>query len=446
MIFIIRLIGKAIIFVSRILNIGSGGTWPGEIALKLKKDIFGFYLARIDQGLILITGTNGKTTTAKLVENILNEEAKIRSSGQIIVSNPGGGNIFNGLVSAFIDKLPLISNGHCDWAILEVDEATFSKISPLLKNYKNKLYILMLNLFRDQLDRYGEVDLIASKWQKALKNLPPSTEYILNADDPQITHLGRMLKDKVTYFGINDGQKGLILMEHATDSIYCLNCGAKLTYSRIYFSHLGIWHCSKCGNSRPKATVSDWKSALPGIYNKYNTLAAAAMGIKAGISDDVIKKAFRDFKPAFGRQEEIIYQGRKIKLFLAKNPTGFNINLRTVIEMGAKSIFIILNDRIPDGRDVSWIWDVDYEIIPKNVNITVSGDRTYDLAVRIKYSKDEYESGKNRIDGKFQINSNLNTALQLALQKVGKEEMLFVLPTYSAMLEIRKIIGGRKIL
>jgi len=309
-----------------------------------------------------------------------------------------------------------------------------SKFKTTTKNLK--FIIVLLNLFRDQLDRYGEVDVIAQKWQRAFPRLDTGNQaikpyqFIANADDPLVAHLGEAassrpgLEARALYFGLNDPKRFVKAVDHATDSIFCLNCGGRLSYEGMYYSHIGIWYCTKCKEKRPIPDVSDWKSPLPGLYNQYNTLAAVLVAQTIGISDKKITESLVSFAPAFGRQEHI----GNAYIFLSKNPTGFNQSLRTVLELGSKKLLLVLNDRIPDGRDVSWIWDVDFEMIPKDVSVRVSGDRVYDLALRLKYAG---------------IKTTLYENLEDALATTGS---FYVLPTYSAMLEVRKILKGKKIL
>jgi len=449
MIPLITLIGKFIHFVSYLFNIGSGGTWPGEIALLLKPDIFSYFISQLNKGLIIVAGTNGKTTTAKMIRQII---------GKRVIHNQSGANLLNGLVSAFIEKASLDGKIDADFAVLEVDENTLpSAISNIkypwpgcqdrqiskTKEKNKKLIIVLLNLFRDQLDRYGEVDAIASKWQKVLKGLPSDSTVILNADDPQIAYLGKSLKSKVVYFGIDRPDKFLPKIEHATDSIYCHVCGGKLFYKGIYFSHLGIWFCGNCGNSRPKPDIENYSSAMPGLYNEYNTLAAVSVGRELGIKEKMIKTSLASFTPAFGRQEEFEIGNKKIKMFLSKNPAGFNASLRTVLDLKPKSLLLVLNDRIPDGRDVSWIWDVDFEMIPENICVIASGDRVYDMGLRMKYTMQECKNARMQ---KLIIEENLRKAIEKGLNKIKTGNTLYILPTYSAMLEVRKILTGRKIL
>lgn len=438
MIFPLVIIGKLLALMSRTFNFGSGGTWPGEIALRIYPAIFSYFIDQLKKGLILIAGTNGKTTTAKMISQIL---AKSGNDSIGIVHNNSGANLLNGLVSAFISKSSLFGKLDIDFAIFEVDEAALPIVLAQLTTFRKRLVIVLLDLFRDQLDRYGEVDLIASKWQQALASLPKEATIILNADDPQIAYLGKSVKCRVEYFGIDKPDKFLPKIEHATDSIYCRKCGNKLMYKGVYFSHLGIWFCNKCDNARPKPKFNKIFSPLPGLYNEYNTLAAAATVASLGIDKQTIIKVLKDFKPAFGRQEEFDFDGKKIKIFLSKNPAGFNASLRTVLELKPQVILFVLNDRIPDGRDVSWIWDADFETIPEHIKIVVSGDRLFDLGLRIKYASKNQKDEKESI-----IIENLKEAINQGLHLVKPGETLYILPTYSAMLEVRKILTGRKIL
>ncbi len=465
--------------ISRRLNVGAGATWPGEIALMLRPDIASSLVKELKKGVILVAGTNGKTTTALMITKILEHQ------GFDVIHNASGANLLNGVVSAFIQEADWFGNINTDWGVFEIDENSLpividnlysssdessrrrevTRDSSRLRSNNKKLVIVLLNLFRDQLDRYGEVDVIVEKWQKALLKLDsgnqriktyhafePDTgnqyvklyQLIVNSDDPGVAWIGMSVKAKVTYFGINDKSEFLKSAEHATDSTFCPNCGSRFIYEGIYYSHIGIWKCSKCTNTRPKTNIFSWPTVLPGLYNRYNTLAAVATAKSLGIADSAIKKSLISFTPAFGRQEEFMIDEKKMKIFLSKNPAGFNASLRTVIEQKAKHFLFVLNDRIPDGRDVSWIWDVDFETLSKNSKIMISGDRSYDMALRLKYAD---ISDKSQISNpKSQIEQNLEKAVRSAISQTPKGQTLFVLATYSAMLEVRKILVGRKIL
>ncbi|MFZ5845044.1 MAG: MurT ligase domain-containing protein [Patescibacteria group bacterium] len=427
------ILGKFVSIISRWFNLGAGATWPGEITLMLRPQIASKLAFQLCKGAIFVAGTNGKTTTSLMIKKIL-ESSELR-----VVHNASGANLLNGIVSAFINQASWRGRVSADWGIFEVDENSLPRILTEFKvqSSKFKVIVVLLNLFRDQLDRYGEVDVIIEKWGKALKTLPKETTVILNSDDPGVAHLGKNLKSRVSYFGLNDKNLFLKGVEHATDSTFCLNCGNRLTYEGVYYSHIGIWCCERCGEKRPNPTLSSWQSPLPGLYNQYNTLAAALTAIALGLSREAIKKAFQGFLPAFGRQEEFSVAGRGVKLFLSKNPAGFNASLRTILEEEAQTLLVVLNDRIPDGRDVSWIWDVDFEMVPRGTKIFVCGDRVYDMALRLKYAQATDD---------LIIEPDLAKAVSLAVETTPKSKTLFILPTYSAMLEVRKILIGRKIL
>lgn len=427
---------KTVSTTSTGLGIGAGETWPGELALKLRPKIASYFGKQFTKGVILVVGTNGKTTTTLMIKKIL------EANGNRVVHNATGANLLNGIVSSCIRQTDWKGNVNAEYGLFEVDENSL----PIVLQYITPKRIVILNLFRDQLDRYGEVDVIIEKWQKVLKNLPSQTEIILNSDDPSVAYFGYALNNHVTYFGLNDKKEYLKIAEHATDSTFCPQCGARLIYEGIYYSHIGIWWCEKCNLKRPTPDVHTFPNVLDGLYNQYNTLAAVALSKSLGIKEVIIKKSLASFVPAFGRQEEIVVdhptspQGirgakKKVKLFLSKNPAGFNASLRTVNEMGAKNILLVLNDRIPDGRDVSWIWDVDFEVLTKIDNVYVAGDRVYDLALRLQYA-----------DIQPHVEPDLEIGIRKAIHKLPNDQTLFVLATYSAMLDVRKILIGRKIL
>lgn len=435
------LVGKFICIVSRLLNLGNGSTWPGQIALSINKNFIKDLFKNSKVKINLIVGTNGKTTTGKLIQSILEK------NGKRVFQNAAGANLLNGIASSLVLHSTVVGRLNYDFANFEIDENTLPLI---LKEINNPDFIIILNLFRDQLDRYGEVNTISSKWLEALKNLDKKTTFILNADDPQIAYLGTHPKGvNVRYFGINF-RHGTNETQHASDSSYCPNCGKKLIYKSVYFSHLGDWICKKCGFEHPKKTfISSAICSLTGSYNEYNTSAAVLLAMLNNVDNRTIEQSLKDFKPPFGRQEILDINGKKAQIFLSKNPTSFNESLRTVVELGGKNLLIVLNDRIPDGRDVSWIWDVDIEEYASNFkNIFVSGDRAYDMALRLKYSSETQNSKvKNQnYNSKFKIYENLKDAIWESLKLTSKNETLYILPTYSAMLKVRKILTGRKIL
>ncbi|MFH0863692.1 MAG: Mur ligase family protein [Candidatus Gottesmanbacteria bacterium] len=423
--------GKLLYIFSNIFKIGSGSTWPGHISLMIEKNIIPILIDQLRQGVIIVGGTNGKTTTTKMISEIMKYK-NIR-----VIKNDSGANLINGIASTLVNSCNWIGKINADWAIFETDEATLSILTTI---FTPKI-IIILNLFRDQLDRYGEIDIITKKWQKALDDLPRSTTVILNADDPNVALLGNDLDAKTLYFGLNEPHLYLDKVQHAADAIYCPRCGKKLIFEGFFFSHLGHWYCLNCGAKRPDPSLSQCKSPLRGIYNKYNSLAATLTAKTLNIKDKEINKALQNFEPAFGRQENFEVDDENVKIILSKNPAGFNESIRVLEEFPGKkkTVLIVLNDRIPDGRDVSWIWDVDFENITNYAdNLICSGDRTFDLGLRIKYA--DFNINKLLID------ANLNKAIKTGLKKISEGETLYVLATYSGMLEVRKILIGHKLL
>ena len=420
-------LGKILSFLIKQVNLGSGATWPGHIALSLNKNFIKDIFKKSNTKIVLIAGTNGKTTTAKIIKSVL------ENAGKTVFQNSSGANLLNGIASSLIINSSLSGKMNEQYAIFEIDE----NVLPLILESSEPNYIICLNLFRDQLDRYGEVNSIAKNWAKAFLKLSENCVLILNADDPTIAFLGKDAKARVKYFGLNKSASTDNPI-NAADSVYCLRCGERLSYHENYFSHLGNWYCLKCQNKRPNIDLDNSiYYPLYGIYNRYNTLASYLFSKQIGISDKTIISALKKFNPAFGRQETIKLNGKKIQIFLAKNPTSFNESLRTINELHGKNVLFVLNDNIPDGRDISWIWDINIEnLVKKSQNITVSGLRAYDLALRLEYG--------GIINYKLYL--NLKKAILQALNKTGENETLYILPTYSAMLDVRKILTGRKIL
>jgi len=419
---------KVIAYNSKLLNKGSGSTWPGHIALLINPNFLKQMMEKTTMKVIFIVGTNGKTTTGKMITTILEK------NGKSVLHNASGANLLNGIASSVILKAEITGRIKKDFAVFEVDENTL----PLVLSQFPPFAIVGLNLFRDQLDRYGELDSIVKKWKTVFQQLPSDTKVILNSDDPQVSYLGNDLKADVLYFGLEDKTIHKKTLQHASDSIYCPNCKEKLIYKKVYYSHLGDWHCPHCHLTKPKPALSSFYYPLSGMYNKYNTLAAVLVCLQTGIAKEAIKEALKTVVPAFGRQEKVQVNGKNAQLFLAKNPASFNQTLATISHLGAKYVLIVLNDRIPDGRDVSWIWDIDFEeTIHAFESIFVSGDRAYDMTLRLFYAGRKERMYTQEI---------LANAILEAVENTPVSETLYILPTYSAMLDVRKILTGRKIL
>jgi lipid II isoglutaminyl synthase (glutamine-hydrolysing) len=425
---------KSVTFGVRSLGLGAASVLPGSIARRIEPQLLQLLSQQVKNGVILIAGTNGKTTTALFLCEILQRK------GYRVAHNSTGANLENGLMTALMENSNLLGKLDVDYAILEVDE----NIVPLvLAPIKPKL-ILCLNLFRDQLDRYGEVDTISKRWTKAIATLPSQTLVVANADDPTICYLGQQLsQQKVSFFGLNEPENYLEAIPHAVDSIYCPKCGHALDYKGVYLSHMGEYSCPSCGFSRSQPTLdsSEWEQILVGLYNKYNTLAAATAAKELGVDEATIRETIPNFQAAFGRAEELKINGKNVRILLSKNPVGTNETIRVVTQSSDTTTLLVLNDKSQDGEDVSWIWDVDTEkLVERGGTLVVSGDRAYDMALRLRYSESSPQSNFNLI-----VEENLRQAINTALERTPINETLHILPTYTAMLDVREALTGKKI-
>jgi len=428
-------------------SLGSGSTWPGHLAVSLQPN-FTRELLRQNKNLkiVVVAGTNGKTTTTKLLTTILESE-NIQT-----FRNEEGANLLNGIASSLVRNASFSGKLPFDAAIFEVDENALPSVLKQVTPHT----ILLLNIFRDQLDRYGEVHAVAEKWKKALKNLPEDTIVIANGDDPQINFIAQKAELQSFFFGVSGELMKNTHASHDVDSIYCPQCAKKLEFSKYAYSHLGDYKCSFCDFARRDViTFTNYFNKIPlkGIYNRYN-INAALLTVNQAFSIPIATalESLKSFKPAFGRQEQIEYKERNVFMLLSKNPTGFNQSLSIVTDdSDKKTVLLVLNDQIPDGRDVSWIWDIDIdEIIGKDLKIVISGERAYDMALRLQYELKDPESTKNDTSSSFSKNmyiyENLEEAVEFAIESTPQGKTLYILPTYSAMLDIRKILTGKKLL
>lgn len=434
-------LGKLISFVIKF--IGGGATAaPGLLALKIDRRLVSKLSKKIKKGAIIITGTNGKTTTARLVFDVLSPKSNI-------IHNRQGSNLLRGIASTLISQTSIFGKIEKSWALWEVDEATLPEA---IKNTRPGI-VLILNLFRDQLDRYGEVDSIRRKWQKAVSSLPKNSTLILNADDPNVSILSRAFHGKVVYFGVAEKKINLPQVIHVADVRYCLDCGSKLIYKAITSSHMGHYRCSSCKLKRPTPQISaskltfssDFSTSvnvgidgetikltypLPGLFNVYNILATVCVAKVLEISPVDLKERVTKFSAAFGRFQRIQIGNKNILLFLIKNPTGANEVLRTLANRGNLNLLIALNDKVADGRDVSWIWDVNWEILKSQTQkVVVSGIRAWDIATRLKYAS--FKLSKNS------IHENIFYSIKYSLSLMNNKDTLIVLPTYTALISVQ---------
>ncbi len=428
------LTAKTVTFLVRSLRLGAASVLPGEIAHRIQPQLLQLLSCQVKRGVILIAGTNGKTTTSLLLRTMLERQ------GWRVAHNATGANLENGLITALLGNTNPIGQLNADYAILEVDENVVPRVlAPIQPRI-----VLCLNLFRDQLDRYGEVDTISRRWGQAIASLPPETIIVANADDPTLSYMGQQLTQQVLFFGLSEPEQYLDEIPHAADSIYCPSCGNPLAYQGVYLSHLGDYDCPNCGFHKGQLAINsqEYPQILIGLYNKYNTLAAVLAAQQLGVDEVTIRDTISNFQAAFGRAEELEVNGKRVRILLSKNPVGMNETIRAVNQAGGQTNLLVLNDRIPDGTDVSWIWDVDTEkLVERGGTLVVSGDRVYDMALRLRYSQPDYNQGLQLI-----VKEDLREAIATALEHTPAHETLHIVPTYSAMLEVREVLTGRKIL
>jgi lipid II isoglutaminyl synthase (glutamine-hydrolysing) len=431
---------RAVGSVVRRAGRGGGTSLPGKVLLALEPDAITELAARLPSGSVLISATNGKTTTAAMVASVLGH---------------AGVNMAGGVASTLLGAARGADRIDGELGLFEIDEFWLDRVAPQLAPRA----ILLGNLFRDQLDRYGELDTIADRWAVvAAEAGRRGARLVLNADDPLIADLGRDAPE-VTYFGVEDPSVAIPEMQHASDSKHCRRCGAAYVYDVVYMGHLGRYRCPSCGRERPMPTVAAERISLdgtrgssfelvtplgrvgvelplPGLYNVYNALGAAALCLDLQVSPEAVVAGLRDVHAAFGRAERIAIGDLEVQVLLIKNPAGANEILRTlVLEPSELDLLAILNDRTADGRDVSWVWDADFEMLAGRVRrVTCAGTRAAELAVRLKYAGVPAD--------RLFVVPGVAGALDAALADVCAGR-LYVLPTYTALLELRGELAGR---
>jgi UDP-N-acetylmuramyl tripeptide synthase len=440
-------VARAIGELARRAGRGGGTSLPGKVLMRLEPGAVARLAARLARGTVVLSATNGKTTTAAMAASVLER------SGVRLVHNRAGANLASGVASTLLAAARSGGRIEGDLGLFEVDEFWLDRLVPEL----HPRAVLLSNLFRDQLDRYGELDTIADRWAAVIATLDGSSQRVLNADDPLIADLGR--DGNVTFFGVEDLAIALPEMQHASDSKHCRRCGAAYVYDTIYLGHLGRYHCPSCGQRRPEPTVAaeqirleGTRSArfdlrtpagtvtvelpLPGLYNVYNALGAAALCLSLGIPLEQVAAGLEAVRAAFGRAEAVAVGDRELSILLVKNPAGANEIVRTLaLESGELDLLGILNDGTADGRDVSWIWDADFELLAGRVRrVTCAGTRAAELALRLKYGGIEPE--------RLHVVPAVGAALDDALAAAASERV-YALPTYTALLELREQLESR---
>jgi len=436
-----KIAARAVGAVSRAAGRGGGTTLPGKLLWKLDPAAVDALAARLTSGVALISATNGKTTTTAMAAKILDQEHRL-------VWNRAGANLLSGLASA------LVSARNADLGLFEVDEGAL----PEAISRTRPRVVSLANLFRDQLDRYGELELVAERWRTAVARLPSWTTLVVNADDPVLAELAED-REQVLRFGLDDPRHARPALQHAADSKYCVRCGHPYDYAAAYVGHLGDYRCPACEHERPPLDVAAREIeldgltgsrfrldtpqgsaavelSLPGLYNVYNAVAAASLALALEISPTAIARGLSHFSAAFGRFERIPAGAKTIVILLIKNPAGANEVLRT-LETGVPPVVVIaLNDAIADGQDVSWIWDVDFEpLLPHVGRVVATGDRAAELGLRLVYG--------GLSEDRLEVIPPLEQALDRGLGLVEAGTELVILPTYTAMLALRGILTDR---
>jgi UDP-N-acetylmuramyl tripeptide synthase len=437
---------KAVGTVVRAAGRGGGTSLPGKVLTRLEPRAISLLARRLAHGSAVISATNGKTTTAAMTAAILER------TGETLVHNRAGANMAGGVASALAAAS---RRGGRELAgelgLFEVDEFW---LGPVVEELEPRA-LLLGNLFRDQLDRYGELEIIAERWAEVVARAQRSA-LVLNSDDPLVADLGR--ERSPLYFGVDDDSLAFAELQHAADSKHCRRCGHPYAYEAIYLAHLGRYACPNCGARRPEPVVvardvelRGIRSAvfrldtpdgservelpLPGLYNVYNALGAAALSLTLGAPFEAVVRGLEAVAPAFGRAETVDLGGRPTSILLVKNPAGANEVLRTLALEGERlDVFGVLNDNTADGRDISWVWDADWELLAPAVRrMTCSGTRAAELALRLKYAGVE--------PARLRVLPRLQDGLDAAL--ADGDGPLYALPTYTALLELRDLLARR---
>ena len=428
--------------LSRLAGAGGGTTLPGKLLWKLDPGAIDALAARLSNGAVVVSATNGKTTTTAMVAEIIQDRWRL-------AWNRSGANLVSGVAST------LLAERGAELGLLEVDEGALPEV---VRRVRPRA-VLLGNLFRDQLDRYGELEHLSERWRSATTSLPADTVLLVNGDDPQVGDLAHDRPGAIAY-GIDDPRHARPTLQHAADSRYCVRCGRPYEFAAAYVGHLGDYRCPNCGHARPELQVrateieldgldaasftletpqgsTRLRLPLPGLYNVYNALGAAALAQALGTPLEEIRAGLERFGAAFGRFERVPVGDKRLLILLIKNPAGANEVVHTLLQGGHPSLLLVaLNDAIADGQDVSWIWDVDFEpLLGRTERLIASGDRAAELGVRCIYGGLDETA--------LEVQPELELALDRGLELTPSGGELVVLPTYTAMLALQRLLAER---
>jgi len=437
--------GKFVCWLSR-LSGNQGSSLPGLVARRICPGILVELAAQVHRGVVMITGTNGKTTTGNMIAGVL------LAAGYKVINNREGANLITGVTASFVRKSSLWGKIDCDYAVLEVDEASFPGVTAEVRPQ----IVVLTNFFRDQLDRYWEVDKIVGLINTALQKLP-GTRLVLNADDPLAAQFREKTGLSCTFYGLGGFERRSGTGDRVREARFCPFCGAPLVYDNFYYSQLGIYKCSGCPFVRPEAQVEATEIVLGpssttsmvvydhsrvlltvpahGLHNLYNALAAFSAGSALKIGIESIVRALENYVPVSGRMEAFIYHGKPVYLNLVKNPAGFNEGLAALLngKERSKDVLLAINDLDADGRDISWLWDVDFEVLAETGRLSFfcTGRRGEEMALRLKYAG----ISTDRIG----LSRDMRAAIRKALAGTGEKVYLYT--TYTALWPARKILS-----
>ncbi len=436
----------------RLLRVGGGTSLPGLIARRIDPDVLKSVVGASKAKKIVITGSNGKTTTARMTA------AMAANNGKSVSHNRAGSNLLQGVTSVVVNFADIFGRLNSDVLLFEIDEGTMPLAIPEI----SPDVVVITNIFRDQLDRYGELYSVARALDKTLEELPESATILLNGNDPQVANFGQKAKAKRLFFGLETTEVGTPVPEQSADIIRCIHCQEDFQYEIAYISHLGIYRCPNCGYTLPPLDIaatsiklaSDGQGptqvelrtpqgtmtleiALPGLHNVYNAAAAIGASLAAGFEKEKLPPALVSIKPAFGRLEKIQAGDQTIYLSFVKNPTSFNLILRLIAQHpGKKHILLAASHTIVDGEDFSWLWDIEIEEVAQDIaDVVCSGNKPEELAMRLKYAEIPVD--------KISQNADLESALDEALRNAGPGGTLYILSSYTPTNELRRIMQKR---